>query len=280
MLPCQPLAKRGGLTRKPTFSVIKKNMKKVSKIAFSWLLFLVFGCSEPPSKEKEVEVEKATVEVVASKDLSQNPSTHSNILTSQTKYDNKQSQQQEQKRVNPDEEYSLIGSWERFYTDYASNGEAFRCRKMLTYNSDGSREGFVQREGGKPVKISGTWRYSNNKLNEKDGEGNNVASIITWNSSNAILITYVSVGDKSINEKYSYKRVGTYKVPNRQYATTCGTCDGKKVVPFEVGYDSSCLTSSETQDAMSSSIYEGEGTVRVWVRCCTCLGKGVVSKSY
>lgn len=254
-------------------------MKKVSKITCAWLLFLVFGCSEPPIKEKTVQVEKATVEVVASKDLSRNPSTPSNILTSQTKLDNKQSQQQEQKRANADDEYSLIGSWERFYTDYASNGDAFRCRKVLIYNSDGSRDGSVKCEWSNkpPIRINGgSWRYSNNRLNEIDSEGNNVSATITWININSILITYISVGNKSIHQKDYYNRVGSGGGSHINSTTICRTCDGKKAVPYEVGYETSCLTVSEMQDAMSASIHGGEGTVRVWVRCCTCKGKGVV----
>jgi len=279
-------------------------MKVVIKRVVICLLGFIFSCQNVEEKKQSAELQKAiaalhnTVSeidklpkeereklVELSERLNKDTTSNGSNVGSnhQSKHDDgnyKQSHEQEQKKRTASKEYSLIGSWERFYTDYASTGEAFRCRKVLTYNSDGNRGGFVQCEGGRPITISGTWRYSNNRLNEKDGDGNNVGSIITWNSINSILINYVSVGNKTINEEFNYKRVGTNIVNNRQYTTTCGMCDGKKVVPYEVGYDTSCLTISEIQDAMSSSIYGGEGTVRVWVRCCTCLGKGVVSKAY
>ena len=52
-------------------------------------------------------------------------------------------------------------------------------------------------------------------------------SIITWNSNNSILITYVSVGDKSINEKISYK-VRDLSVQKIQYIAVVGSKEAEE----------------------------------------------------
>lgn len=182
----------------------------------------------------------------------------------------------------------MVGTW-----DGIIEGD----KLVWTVNSDGT-ERYKWFHPEFTQKGYGTWELEGDILHESWATSSDICRIKFITEDHMLLTVLENGNPKNVNQERHYYRKGadseTYNDENKSnkinrvsqkitedhhipppYTTTCITCAGKCVVPFEVGYDTSCLTISEIQQAMSNSI--SADPVRVWVRCCSCKGQGAVT---
>lgn len=241
------------------------------KIFITCFFALIIGCTDEGSqKEKEVSEKKSGINVSNEVKKIQPDVNNSLVeeISSKPKTDVPE-------KIKPNKDFiknnAIFGNWQTKIND-----DILGILTMYwNVNPSGSLQVSLHSKKATSQFYTAKWRMEGNNFYEIGQKGETLY-IIKWMNNNSEFIVETE-GDFD-NAHFSRKSIPAPDKEGR-YTVPCPVCDRKCVVLDGPNRDRTCLTVSEEQDALYNSI-SGEGEIKVWIRCCNCKGKGVVSKSY